>query len=441
MSLGPGSSTQWVHGDTLQFAVSLKADGRHVLHIKELHPTSTPPLHTISSFPITPCDGGFFFSPVSFHASFATETEIVILDIQNSKLLLQTQLVEATVWWPIPVQFSPNGCFFACGTSGDQICIWQNTPTGYLPWSNHRLRLPFIHLCFSPTAAQIACCYDVIQVLHPGNNSGPPPPTVVHQQHPHQRHLVAYSTDGVHIAMARLGGSVTTVLDHDLGIPQQFINPDMETQDIKIVNNTLFVVDKHKLVCWDLEAGGTSDPAHDAKRVVINDTLDIYPDAKHLTLSQNCSQIAFTRGQTVFLCNLKAPGPLTKYISAYKVVGLQFSPDQHKLWLCTQKKTLKDGHNIYLVSKWLVELQILEGGDFKDVTTFQNEQLWWSCLSSHGHMVLYRSEWVVDSVGKKLLWLPPGWRTEEEGDMRWNSNFLALLNGRHPEPIIIQFYP
>ena len=242
--------------------------------------------------------------------------------------------------------------------------------------------------------------------------------------------------------MARLGGSITTVLDHHLGIPQQFIDPDMETQDIKIVDNTLFVVDKHKLVCLDLETGGTSDPAHDAKRVVINDTLAIYPDAEHLTLSRNCSQIAFTRGQTVFLCNVKAPGLITKYTPANKIVGLQFSPSQRVLWLRTESETLMDGcTNGYEVSIWLVKLQILEDGSIGDATTVQDESVWWPPPPSHGCKVPYQGSWVVDAGEKKLLWLPPGWRIRDWNDMKWNGNFLALVSGHLSEPIIIQFCP
>jgi len=136
LSLGSESYTHWAHEDKLQFAVSLKTDGKHVINIKELQPTSTSPLHTLSSFPIPPQDGAFSFSPVSFHGSFVTQDEAIVLDIQDSRLLLQTQVVQTG---SIQLgQFSPNGCLFACGISKDMICVWQNTPTGYLPWRTLR---------------------------------------------------------------------------------------------------------------------------------------------------------------------------------------------------------------------------------------------------------------------------------------------------------------
>ena len=78
----------WTHKNSLQFATYTEVDAEHTIHIYELQPTSAPPLHILSSFPVPPHDGGFSFSPVSFHASFSTETEVTILDVQDSKVLL-----------------------------------------------------------------------------------------------------------------------------------------------------------------------------------------------------------------------------------------------------------------------------------------------------------------------------------------------------------------
>ena len=243
--------------------------------------------------------------------------------------------------------------------------------------------------------------------------------------------------------MAQQGGSVITVFNHLLGTSQQFINSDMEIQDINVVDNTLFVVDKHKFVSWDLGAAGASDTVDGAKRVVINDTLTIDSDARHLTLSHNCSQLAFTSDQTVFLYNLKAPGPITKYTSANIISGLQFSPDKQRLWLHTESCTLMDGYiDRYDASCWLVELQIVEGGIFGDVITKPLEDANpWAHLSPDGCRIKSYPSWVEDSGDNKLLWLPPSWRAGDEQSIKWNSNFLALVDGYHPKPIIIQFHP
>ena len=425
---------------TLWFVESLITDGEHVIDIKELQTTSPTPLHTLSSFPIPLQDVYFSFSLVLLHASFTSWTEVVVLDVQNSKTLLRAQVVHNDI---SPGEFSPNGCFFACKISEEEICVWQNAPTGYLPWRSLRIRFPCSSLLFSPTTAQILCCYEGIQILSLDNNTSLPSPARVGPCCSYWQHLVAYFPDWVHIAMAQRCGSVVTVFNHLLGTSQQFNNSDMEIQDIKVVACTLFVVDRHKLVSWDLEAGGTSGIFNGARRVVINDTLAIDPDARHLTLSHNCSQLAFTRDRKAFLYNLTAPGPITIYTSD-TILGLQFPADQHKLWLHTSTKTLRDGYSTaWTISYWFVELQIMEGRGFGDVTTSSplGPHKWAHLSSDECSINSHLDCWVEDSGGKKLLWLPPSWRAGNKHNIKWNSNFLALVDGHHSEPIIIQFHP
>ena len=239
------------------------------------------------------------------------------------------------------------------------------------------------------------------------------------------------------IAMARQGGSTVTITNHLLDTPRQLINSDMEIQDIKIINNTLFVVDRCKLAHWDLEAVGTVDSTHSTRQIVV-ETLAIDADADLLTLSHDCPQIAFTIGQTVYLQDLMASGPINQCTLECRVLGLQFSPDQHGLLLHTC--TVSDGSKN---SSYLVEL-VMESEGFWDVTTTTiRDKLAWAHLFSYGcYLNSSTDHWVMNSGGKKLLWLPPSWRPW--GDSRfvkWGGNFLTLVDVYLPEPIIIQFFP
>ena len=47
-------------------------------------------------------------------------------------------------------------------------------------------------------------------------------------------------------------------------------------------------------------------------------------------------------------------------------------------------------------------------------------------------------QWVLGPDGKKLLWLPPHWRTTNEKTRRWNGDFLVLRESTLPETAIIQ---
>ena len=53
----------------------------------------------------------------------------------------------------------------------------------------------------------------------------------------------------------------------------------------------------------------------------------------------------------------------------------------------------------------------------------------WVNLFSYGYHVKMGSEWVTNSGGSKLLWLPPAWRTGEWKKVRWDGKFLAFLSG------------
>jgi len=87
---------------------------------------------------------------------------------------------------------------------------------------------------------------------------------------------------------------------------------------------------------------------------------------------------------------------------------------------------------------------MLEDGSFRNVTKEPLDSPWpWVNLFSCGYGIqgIGSKEWVVDSKGTKLLWLPPNWRAKNVEDVKWNDNFLAFLDGQDPDPIIIQFCP
>ena len=249
--------THWAHGESLQFSTLFKDDRECVVNIHELQPTSTPPLLLISSFPVPFHEGVFSFSPVSFHASFATMQKVIILNAQDSRILLQfkpTHLLNGESG-----QFSADGCFFACESSGYEIHIWKNTSTDYVPWSNLQPQLSFRGFSFSPTKSSILTWgNNGVQLLEPGNCPTSPSFNTPKHHQKHWGHLVAYSMDGVHVATAQQWGSVVRVLDTLSNTTQQFLDANLQILAIKVVGNTIFVADEHKLVSWNLETGDLS---------------------------------------------------------------------------------------------------------------------------------------------------------------------------------------
>jgi len=172
---------QWAHYESLQFARSSRFDGKPVVGIFELQQTSNPLLTMIASFPVSPHDGEFSFSPASSHASFVTKTEVVILNVQDSEILFQSRTPHP-LYTP-PGHFSLDGCFFACGTLENNICVWKYTSTGYVPWSNLTPQSPFTGFAFSPVATTILSWgSEGFELLHPDGSAGGTHATTVPQE-------------------------------------------------------------------------------------------------------------------------------------------------------------------------------------------------------------------------------------------------------------------
>jgi WD40 repeat protein len=423
---------QWAHDESLRFAISSKADRNLVINIQELQPTSDPPLPLVESFSV-PLQGGIFsFSPVSFHASFVSETDVVIFDVRNPETPFQARVTRG-LYTP-PGHFSPNGRFFACGTSRGEICIWENTPAGYTPWSSLRRRLPFEGFLFSPVTVSILTWGPGgVQLLHPDNRGDPP---TTDEEEPHRQsenHLAACSEDGKHIVTTRRGDSVITVLDLSSAIRRP-INASVEIRDIKIVGNIIFVTDGRWLSTQHLETDSTAPGACGARSE--NVPILAHVGTEPFALSNDCSQIAITLKGTVFLYDVGARKILDELATEGPVIDIRFSPDGHQLWLIVNPR----GGNNFM--RYCVGLEGAEGRCFVNVVTECLEGGWsWDDVfrsPDKRRITGSGSEWVSDSRSK-VLWFPPSWRSKRGLEARWNGNVLALVGGHHPEPIIIEF--
>jgi hypothetical protein len=198
----------WAHVGSLRFAIGSETDGRFVVDIQELRPSSDPPLFMVESFPVLSQGGIFSFSPVSFHASFVSETKIVILGVRDSRILFQTRATQ--LFYTPPGQFSSDGRFFACGTSRGEICVWENASADYyLPWTSLKPQMPFRGFSFSPTASSILSWGPGgVQMWHQNDRVSPPLSNEINPYHQGGNHLVAPSAGRAHAATARQEGIV-----------------------------------------------------------------------------------------------------------------------------------------------------------------------------------------------------------------------------------------
>ena len=413
----------WAEKDTLRFATGVETGGEFVIDIRELQPKSGG-LRTVESFHVPPQDGKFSFSPNSRHASFVSEREIVILDVPNPKVLFQTKATQ--LLYTPPGHFSPDGRLFACGVSHEEICIWGNTPDGYVRRNSLKPRLPFDGFLFSPSAISIiGWGPGGVQLLRLDDRIDPPPPDGTGPHRQNGNHLVAYSAGGTHVATARQGHSVVTIIDLSNARPKS-VDMNLQIRDIKIVDDAIFVTDGRKLVSRRLGEGEGE-----------KETIRVHVGPGPLALSNDCSQIAFTLKGTVFLYDVKARKVLGNLATGGSVIDIQFSPDERQLRFIVNPSDENAASVCYCA-----DLERKRSPCFGNVTT---ECLGgdWSCDSLFRSDDEYRivgsgSEWVSGSRGN-VLWLHPSWRTKNGLEAKWNGKFLTLVAGHHPEPIIIEF--
>ena len=463
-----GSDTHWVYEESLRYATISIFDG--VINIYELQlPISAPLFSLVESFPVPDHNGRFSFSPVSFHASFVTVQQVLIIDVRDSKILLQIDTDE--LLYTPPGHFSPDGLFFASRTyEQDEIFVWKNTSAGYIPWSNLKLRAPFAGFSFSPASTSILSWGSGgIQLLHPEDRLGLPFLSSVKPHRRQRAHLVAYSAGGTHIATARQLDRWGMILDPLSGTPRQSIDTGVRVQDIRIVGNTVFVVDEDRLVGWHLEVEGKGHGVDGTGRMVVDETVAVGCCVEHLALSSDCSRIAFVDGETVFLYDVKTREILDKFVVGMEVIDTRLSPNQHEIQLTmrslppsppTDPNSFEPFTSLALFefkpitecnfkrpspldyTYYFKELRIMNDGGFVNDTPRERLDGTWPIrrhLQSNGYRIGSGFGWVEDSRGNKLLWLPPSWRTLDGLDLKWDGNFLALLGGHNPVPIIIEF--
>ena len=145
---------QWAHDGSFRFAASSQSDEQVTIDICELARAPGPSLRVVASFPVGPRGGQFSFSPTSYHASFVTGTEVVILDIKNQTEALSLTEEISPLYIP-PGCFSHDGSIFACGTVENEVYVWKKSPDGYVSKGSLKPLLPFMGFAISPIATSI----------------------------------------------------------------------------------------------------------------------------------------------------------------------------------------------------------------------------------------------------------------------------------------------
>ena len=348
----------------------------------------------------------------------------LVWDSQTSRPLLHCT---DTSFFPM-ITFSSNGHFLAYSTKS-KIYLWKESPTDYilhvvLPCYGSSSR-PLL----SPNGESIIAFGGYTMLLWQTKGFATAPPRLLTQDtQPTNIFLLDFSPDGVLAVVARQKDNMVKVLDLNSGVLQLTIDVDMKVYGLQVTRDTVIVVGTSKVIAWILPTGdcipniqmGLEDSSWTTN---LNDPPGEDDYVHGASISPDSSQIAFMmQTPSDFLLSVYSASTGV-YLACTKTYGVMpwFSPE---------------GHNIWVVGREGPQQKYVQGVDHKLHQAHdkqpQEAHPW---ASSHGYQVT-KDWWVLNPDGKRLLMLPPPWRSSSLLRV-WKGQFLVLLHGALPEPIIL----
>ena len=410
----------WTQGEYLQVAtvkpgsVTVWEVGFSSDHIPAEIKSYTIPNKTESA-------GKILFLPALTRLAFTLKKEVLIWDAQGSKILLNIVGKGVEI-----ISFSPDGHFFACVTSGLELCIWKDTPTGYalyqtVMWDTNT---PY----FSPDGESILIYnHERIQLLST-RDPNHFPSDIQTKSVDWTHFIMGFSPDQTLAAVAKRKNNTIIIYDLKSSNPQLIINAGTEVYGLRMTGDTIIIVGKGKVITWNLPVGDCVTTVYantnDSVQTTMFDyseyygTILISPDLKHIAILSNF---------TLNIYNISTGEHLTS-IQTELGSTPHFSPDAQEIW-CVGKSSMSGWKIIGDSGSGVVELEPLEP------TASPSGVFSWQ--SSQGYKIT-DDGWVLSSTNKPLLWLPHHWRSHEKHRI-WGGQFLGLLHGVLQQVIILEF--
>ena len=352
---------------------------------------------------------------------------VLVLDARVPKTLLRHR---SSSLHPTPT-FSSDGRFFACSTTGSEIHLWMKSSTTYAPYETFPCFIGRSTPLLSPNGESIIAFNGPIIQLWQTKKSIPTLPSSHTQAQQVENFVLDFLPNRPCAAFARQKDTTVIVLDLESGLPWLTINTD-EVYGLRAVGSTVAVVNHKQVSPWELPEWDS--PPH-ARRAILGSTQPVFhgrisdPEVIAASVSLDFRYVAIITGKWGEALNLRIYQPLTsKVVRVYETGGttLWFKPGGHDIWVGSGSEA-----RLWAISE---DGKALEGctGHVEDL----EESPWRSPL---GYKVT-NDGWILGPNGKRLLMLPPSWRSETVQRM-WNGRFLALLHGTLPEPIILELGP
>ena len=424
----------WTHNEWLRFA-TMKSG---VITTWEIGFTATDAPTEVQSLPI-PSEshtmGNFLLHPNLSRLAFITGGKVKVWDSLDSKFLLDS----ADAKRPRHMSCSRDGRFFACGTNGPEFYLWTETPSGYVLHqtfaSNTGASKPLISpsgesiIAFGGLAIQLWRTTDSANLL--SNVSARA------SQRGEGNFILGYSPGETLAAVTRMRGGTVTVLDLDSGTSRLIINTDMNVYGVGVGESTVVVVGEGRIVSWNIPGDRVLDPRANLNDNIRTTTFEhpLFPTfapRPTTSVSPDLRRVAIVevRGRTDSRLHLYDVH--TGQCLASVPIEFETSP-----WFTTDANQILCVADSGEAESWrIVEESEPDGTELEQQESDGRPPDGFPWQPSREYDTA-EGRWVLSSGGKRLLWLPPHWRSDGWNRM-WSGRFLALLGEGLPEPVILE---
>ena len=362
------------------------------------------------------------FHPALSRLSLVCSDRILVWDIRNSRKLLDY----ADNRFTSHMSFSSDGHFFACSTIGSNIYLWKESPAGYILRGILTPGIgPLIPLLSRNGESIVTFSDQAIQSSRTKGLTIPPPGTLTKDFRNTKNFIVEFSSDVMSAAATMWEDNTVTVLNLKSGVSQLTLDAGMEVYGLGLNGDIVVVIGGWNVIAWNLPTeghvpGACVDAESSSWTINLSSSpsglmcASISPDFRHIALSDYSWLYVYGASTGEILCKGYASG-----------FTHRFSPDGYDIW--------------YADSRGNAEVWRVRGGqdEQKPLVDIEDPPEGYPWASACGYRVT-DDWWILGPDGKRLLMLPPPWRSYYPALRVWKGRFLALLHGGLPEPVILE---
>ena len=413
----------WTHGESLRFATIMPPpitiwEARFIPGTTptqvETHATPENDYHLLQIVPESHRVACFSRKPVY---------EVCVWDTVDSKFLLRHTDCNNL---PIPTATFSSDCrFFACTTTGSEVYLWKEDSTGYTLHRRLASGTESPRPLLSPDGESIITFGgSMVRLWHTNNPLTTPSST--NPQHTSDFFLVFLPNRPLAV-VARKDDEVVVVLNLESGALELMIEAGIPVYGLGAVENSVAIIGGGKVVTWDLPG-----------RKTLPDTVMRLEDSAQ-TISFCDAPLSTGVINASVSSDLRQLAVVTKSYLGEDLLAYDLSTGRYLVHRTSVEQVYLRGGNILCVAGEEVWAWTLDFDATPYIAGFEREPRETPWISSRGYEVTYDG-WVLGSDEKRLLMLPPPWQSDL-ARRAWNGQFLALLHGSLPEPIILDLEP